>query len=90
VTIQVLVDVDTAASGDDKLTYQFLADAITMTDDEHPLLAVDLYTEPRSYVPAAAPLVRRRVRQPDHREHGFRRVGRCHGRIRRVRGFDGE
>jgi hypothetical protein len=29
-----------------KLTYVFVADAKTMTDDEHPLLAVDLYDEP--------------------------------------------
>ncbi|GAB3348305.1 hypothetical protein RMN56_13005 [Micromonospora halotolerans] len=45
-TVQELVDIDAAASDDDKLTYLFLADATTMTDDEHPLLAVDLYTEP--------------------------------------------
>jgi hypothetical protein len=46
VTIQALVDADAAASDDDKLTYLFLADAATMTDAEHPLLAVDLYTQP--------------------------------------------
>ncbi|MEU4713106.1 hypothetical protein AB0F73_05510 [Micromonospora purpureochromogenes] len=46
ITVQELVDMDAAASDDDKLTYLFLADAMTMTDDEHPLLAVDLYTEP--------------------------------------------
>ncbi|WP_147457036.1 DUF6924 domain-containing protein [Micromonospora pisi] len=46
VTVQALVDVDAAASDDDKLTYLFLADATTMADDEHPLLAVDLYDEP--------------------------------------------
>jgi hypothetical protein len=46
VTIQALVDADAAASDDDKLTYLFLADATTMTNHEHPLLAVDLSTEP--------------------------------------------
>jgi hypothetical protein len=46
VTVQALVDADAAASDDDKLTYVFLADATTMADGEHLLLAVDLYTEP--------------------------------------------
>jgi hypothetical protein len=46
VTVQALVDIDAAASDDDKLTYVFLADTNAMTDEEHPLLAVDLYTEP--------------------------------------------
>lgn len=46
VTVQALVDADAAASDDDKVTYLFLADATTMTDDERPLLAVDLYDEP--------------------------------------------
>jgi hypothetical protein len=46
VTVQALVDADAAAHDDDKLTYLFLADATTMTDDDHPLLAVDLYDEP--------------------------------------------
>ncbi|WP_329098233.1 hypothetical protein OG979_21275 [Actinomadura citrea] len=46
ISIQRLVDLDAAASGDDKLTYIFLADAATMSDDERPLLAVDLYTDP--------------------------------------------
>lgn len=45
VAIQALVDIDAAASDDDAVTYLFLADATTMTDDEHPLLAVDLYDE---------------------------------------------
>lgn len=45
-TVQTLVEADTAAEDDEKVTYLFLADAATMTDDEHPLLAVDLYTEP--------------------------------------------
>jgi hypothetical protein len=46
VTIQALVDADSAATDDDKLTYLFIADATTMTDAEHPLLALDLYDEP--------------------------------------------
>ncbi|BCJ63114.1 DUF6924 domain-containing protein [Polymorphospora rubra] len=45
ITAQAVVDID-AAAGDDKLTYLFLADATTMTDDENPLLAVDTYDEP--------------------------------------------
>ena len=64
VTVQGLVDADAAASDDDKLTYLFLADVITMADDEHPLLAVDLSTEPgrtfrlppRSYADVSANL----------------------------------
>ncbi|MEU6611973.1 hypothetical protein ABZ922_44480 [Streptomyces shenzhenensis] len=46
VSVQALVDADAAADDDDKLCYVFLADATTMTADEHPLLAVDLYAEP--------------------------------------------
>ncbi|MEH1127827.1 DUF6924 domain-containing protein [Micromonospora sp. CPCC 206061] len=46
VTMQALVDADTAAADDDKLTYLFIADATTMSDPERPLLAVDLYDEP--------------------------------------------
>ena len=46
VTIQALVDADTAASDDDKLGYVFLADATAMSDDEHALLAVDFEEEP--------------------------------------------
>jgi hypothetical protein len=46
VTVQALIDIDAAASDEEKVTYLFLADATTMTDDEQPLLAVDLYTEP--------------------------------------------
>jgi hypothetical protein len=46
VTVQALVDMDAAASDNEKVTYLFLADATTMTDGEHSLLAVDLYTEP--------------------------------------------
>ncbi|HYS41409.1 MAG TPA: hypothetical protein VEO01_37815 [Pseudonocardiaceae bacterium] len=46
VTIQALVDADSAATDDDKLTYLFIADATTIADTERPLLAVDLYDEP--------------------------------------------
>ncbi|GAA3344290.1 hypothetical protein GCM10020358_46940 [Amorphoplanes nipponensis] len=45
-TIPALVAADAAASDDDKLTYVFLADAVTMGDDERLLLAVDLEEEP--------------------------------------------
>ena len=45
-TIQRLVDADAAADIDGKEFYLFVADAKTLTDDEHPLLAVDLDTEP--------------------------------------------
>jgi len=46
VTIQTLVDTDAAASEDDKLTYVFVADAVTMSNDEWLLLAVDLEADP--------------------------------------------
>jgi hypothetical protein len=46
VTAQALVNADAEADEDDKLTYLFLADATTMTDGEHLLLAIDLYVEP--------------------------------------------
>src|SRR6266498_3784961 len=46
VTIGALIDADATAEDGDKLTYLFLADATTMADDAHPLLAVDLYDEP--------------------------------------------
>src|SRR5689334_20853804 len=46
VTTQALVEADAAAADDDKLCYLFIADAVTMTDPERPLLAVDLYDEP--------------------------------------------
>ncbi|MDH6627849.1 hypothetical protein M2271_005678 [Streptomyces sp. LBL] len=46
VSVQALVDAVAAADDDDKICYLFLADTITTTDDEHPLLAVDLYDEP--------------------------------------------
>lgn len=45
-TLQQLVDADAAADIDDKVFYLFVADAKTLADDEHPLLAVDLDTEP--------------------------------------------
>ncbi|MFI2297626.1 DUF6924 domain-containing protein [Actinacidiphila glaucinigra] len=46
VSIRALVDEDAAAEEDAKITYLFLADAVTMTDTTRPLLAVDLYDEP--------------------------------------------
>ncbi|GAA4606161.1 hypothetical protein BJY16_005686 [Actinoplanes octamycinicus] len=46
VTIQQLVDADAAAEPDDREFYLFVADATTLADDEFPLLAVDLDTEP--------------------------------------------
>ncbi|MFK0022830.1 DUF6924 domain-containing protein [Streptomyces sp. NPDC090798] len=46
VSVQALVDADAAADDDDKLCHVFLAGATTMTGEEHPLLAVDLYDEP--------------------------------------------
>jgi len=46
VTIESLIEVDAAASDDDKLTYVFCADAVTMAGEDHPLLVVDLYDDP--------------------------------------------
>jgi hypothetical protein len=46
VSVQAPVHVDAAARDGKKLTYLFLAGAATMTDDEQPLLAVDLSLEP--------------------------------------------
>jgi hypothetical protein len=46
VTVQALVEADAAAVDADKLTYLFVADVTTMTDQEHPVLAVDLDDEP--------------------------------------------
>ena len=46
VGIHALIQADADADDDDKLTYLFLADSTTMADDEHPLLAVDLYDQP--------------------------------------------
>jgi hypothetical protein len=46
VTVDDLVAADQAAPEDDRLFDMFVADALTMTDEEQPLLAVDLDTEP--------------------------------------------
>ncbi|MEU8259589.1 hypothetical protein AB0C02_03050 [Micromonospora sp. NPDC048999] len=46
VSTQSLVEADANAADDDKVFYLFLADATTMVDDEHLLLAVDLHDEP--------------------------------------------
>ena len=46
VSVQELVEADAAADEVGKLTYLFLADAVTMAGGEHSLLAVDLYDEP--------------------------------------------
>jgi hypothetical protein len=46
VTVQALVNADATADDEDKLTYLFLADAVTMADEERALLAVDLYDDP--------------------------------------------
>ncbi|WP_448318035.1 DUF6924 domain-containing protein [Streptomyces sp. CO7] len=46
VSVPDLVDEESAAGEDDRLTYVFLADAATLTDPSFPLLAVDLHDEP--------------------------------------------
>ncbi|MFF6888701.1 DUF6924 domain-containing protein [Streptomyces sp. NPDC012421] len=46
VGIHVLVAEEAAASEDDQIGDMFLADATTMNDPDHPLLAVDLSHEP--------------------------------------------
>ncbi|GGW75473.1 hypothetical protein GCM10010503_61430 [Streptomyces lucensis JCM 4490] len=46
VTVQALLDEEAAAAEEDKVFHVFLADAVTMTDAEHRLLAVDLADEP--------------------------------------------
>jgi hypothetical protein len=46
VTIDDLVAADRAAPDDDRLYDMFVADSLTLSDDEQPLLAVDLDTEP--------------------------------------------
>lgn len=46
VTVRQLVETDAAAGIDDKEFYLFVVDSKTLADDEHPLLAVDLDTEP--------------------------------------------
>jgi hypothetical protein len=45
VSVEALGEAD-AADDEDRLTYLFLADAVSMADDEHRLLAVDLFDEP--------------------------------------------
>ncbi|MFI0444955.1 DUF6924 domain-containing protein [Actinomadura sp. 6N118] len=45
-TVQALVEANAAAQEDEKLAFLFLADSVTMTDPETPLLAVDLFDEP--------------------------------------------
>ncbi|MFG2335166.1 DUF6924 domain-containing protein [Streptomyces yangpuensis] len=46
VTVQALVAEEAAAKEDDRIIQVFLADAATMKDPGHPLLAVDLSDEP--------------------------------------------
>lgn len=46
VSVEALVEAVAAASEDEKLTYVFIADAVAMVDEEHPLLVVDLFDEP--------------------------------------------
>lgn len=46
VGIQTLVDDEAGADEGDQNTYVFLADAVTMRDPDHSLLAVDLSDEP--------------------------------------------
>ncbi|MER5910029.1 hypothetical protein ABT124_05845 [Streptomyces sp. NPDC001982] len=45
-SVQQLLDAEAAAAEDDKVCEVFVADAATMTDETHPLLAVDLFDEP--------------------------------------------
>ncbi|MER7112500.1 DUF6924 domain-containing protein [Streptomyces sp. NPDC000229] len=46
VEVQALLDEEVAADEDDQIVYLFLADATTMNDPGHTLLAVDLSDEP--------------------------------------------
>ncbi|WP_406359575.1 hypothetical protein OID55_01230 [Streptomyces sp. NBC_00715] len=46
VGVQALLDDEAAADEDEQIVYMFLADAATMQDPGHPLLAVDLSDEP--------------------------------------------
>ncbi|MFF4429761.1 DUF6924 domain-containing protein [Streptomyces sp. NPDC001513] len=46
VGVQALLDEEAAADEDEQIVYMFLADAATMKDAGHPLLAVDLSDEP--------------------------------------------
>ncbi|MER7954096.1 hypothetical protein [Streptomyces sp. NPDC096030] len=46
VEVRTLLDQEAAADEDDRIGDVFLADATTMNDPDHPLLAVDLSDEP--------------------------------------------
>ncbi|MGE7386910.1 DUF6924 domain-containing protein [Streptomyces sp. NPDC004126] len=46
VELRVLLAEETAAGEDELVVHMFLADATTMADPAHPLLAVDLWEEP--------------------------------------------
>ncbi|MEU7864904.1 hypothetical protein [Nonomuraea sp. NPDC049141] len=46
VTVQALIEADASAAEDEQVTYLFLADATAIADEEHLLLAVDLFDEP--------------------------------------------
>jgi len=46
VSVGALVAAEAVTIDDDRAGHLFLADATTMADGEHPLLAVDLYAEP--------------------------------------------
>ncbi|MFL9658241.1 DUF6924 domain-containing protein [Streptomyces sp. PB17] len=46
VDVQALLNEETAAEDDDRIVYMFLADATTMDDPCHPVLALDLSDEP--------------------------------------------
>jgi hypothetical protein len=45
-SVQELQDEEAAAPEGDRIVHVFLADAVTMADPSHPLLAVDLWDEP--------------------------------------------
>ncbi|MFD3940996.1 DUF6924 domain-containing protein [Streptomyces sp. NPDC058611] len=46
VDLQALLNEEAAAEEDDQIVYMFLADATTMDDPGHPVLALDLCDEP--------------------------------------------
>ncbi|WP_432087376.1 DUF6924 domain-containing protein [Streptomyces sp. bgisy095] len=46
VEVRALMAEEAAADEDEQIVYMFLADAVTMKDPGHPLLAVDLSDEP--------------------------------------------
>ncbi|MGV9911788.1 DUF6924 domain-containing protein [Streptomyces tendae] len=46
VAVQALLNEEAAAEEDDRIVYMFLADATTMDDPDHPVLALDLSDEP--------------------------------------------